>query len=200
MRSSSKIITHIENGSLGIFVFSSIATINLTTSDLYNMSAVQLFAPTPNSITLIRLFTNEAFFKLNISFASNANFAIGVDAPTLFIANKTTIEAEQLFITNYPVDERHFQETNGVMFVPGSSERSMVNYGNILAKSHRNSGMAFDKMLNKGNISDNIDCKTHVGAKTSHSALTKLYDPSFHEEEGHMPAGDLPDFLIFAWE
>ena len=172
MHSSSKMISHNTGKVHELFILNPIATINIDENDLLNLTNLELITPSKASITLLNLYTNKSFFKLNANITSNANLALVTNAYGLVIGNQTNLEAERIFITNYQIDEDHFHETKELIVTIAPGDHYIKNYGNIFARNPKNSAIASDKLLHNGSISDSINYKIYVGQLVSDEFYT----------------------------
>ena len=120
---------------------------------------IEFIAPATNSLTILHL-VNEEMFVISADLSSNGNLAIIADA-ALEIADGANIEANQIFITNYAVNQANLGGP-AIHFDGTSASEPIINRGNIIAKQAP-SAIATSKFENHGNVSDEVDCKSFVG-------------------------------------
>jgi hypothetical protein len=172
MHSSSNIISHVINGTCEVFILNPISIITLYAHDFANLTKLELIASSQFDVTLLKLSTIQNIFNLNTNISSNANLALVTNAQGLIIGDGSRIEAEKLLITNYLIDEQHFSETKTISMTPRPGNYYIKNQGNIFARTQKNSGLASNKFINKGSISDNIDIKSYMSLKHGQLVLS----------------------------
>lgn len=158
MFSSTELASYEQEGTLQLFV-NSFTVMSIDQSFLDTVIKINIIAPAENSLTILNLITDDENFALNTEIHSNGNLAIIANV-VLEILNGTTIDAHQVFITNYKLNEE--QLINSAIQFDITNELTIINHGSISAKKAP-SAIATNKLINHGTIASCIDSSNLIG-------------------------------------